>query len=143
MEPNCINALSREIIGAAIEVHRELGPGLLESAYGSAICHEFALRGIRFERQKPVPVTYKGARIESVYRLDLLVGSRVVIELKAVERLLPLFGTQVLTYLRLGGYSLGLLINFNVPRLVEGIERISNDAPNLSANSAPSALKLR
>lgn len=143
MKHDCINELSREIIGAAIEVHRELGPGLLESAYEAALSQELMLRKIPHEKQQALPVTYKGTVIESGFRLDLLVDHQVVVELKAVEKVNPLFGTQVLTYLKLGGYPLGLLINFNVPRLVDGIERISNRAPNLSAGSAPSALKPR
>lgn len=141
MKLHTVNELSRDIIGAAIEVHRELGPGLLEAAYEAALSHELTLRRIPHERQKAVPAAYKGDALDTGYRLDLLVDQRVVIELKAVERLIPLYGTQVLTYLRLGGYSRGLLINFNVPKLVDGIERISNHAPDLSASSAISALK--
>lgn len=141
MHPVDINELSRALIGAAIAVHRELGPGLLESAYEAAYSHELKLRGIAHVCQKSIPIMFKGVPIESGYRIDLLAEDRVVVELKAVEKLIPLFSTQVLTYLRLGGYSLGLLINFNVRRLTDGIERISNHAPNLSAPSAPSALK--
>lgn len=136
-----INDLSHELIGAAIEVHRELGPGLLESAYEGAYSHELNLRNINHVRQKLQPVTYKGLLIDSGYRLDILAEDRVVVELKAVEKLLPIHSAQLMTYLRLGQYPLGLLINFNVQKVVSGIERVSNHAPNLSASSAPSAFK--
>lgn len=136
-----INDLSHELIGAAIEVHRELGPGLLESAYEGAYSHELNLRNISHVRQKLQPVTYKGLLIDSGYRLDILAEDRVVVELKAVEKLLPIHSAQLMTYLRLGQYSLGLLINFNVQKVVSGIERVSNNAPNLSASFAPSAFK--
>jgi GxxExxY protein len=135
-----INDLSRELIGAGIEVHRELGPGLLESAYEGALSHELTLRGIPHVRQKMVPVHYKDASIETGYRIDVLVDDRLVVELKAVEKLLPIHSAQLITYLRLGNYPLGLLMNFNTVKLVDGIERVSNHAPNLSAPSAPSAL---
>jgi GxxExxY protein len=143
LDTNSLNDLSHAVIGAAIEVHRDLGPGLLESAYEGAFSHELTLRAIPHVRQKILPVVYKGSDIEVGYRIDLLVGNRLVVELKALEKLLSLHSTQLLTYLRLGNYPLGLLINFNVRRLVEGIERISNAAPNLSALSASSALKPR
>ncbi len=136
-----INELSHELIGAAIEVHRELGPGILESAYQGAYVHELTLRGIPHVCEKTMPVLYKGKLIETGYRIDVLADDRIVIELKAVEKLLPIHGAQLLTYLRLGKFPLGLLINFNVRRLVDGIERVSNDAPNLSASSAPSAFQ--
>ena len=136
-----INDLSHELIGAAIEVHRELGPGLLESAYESAYSHELSLRRIKHERQKIQPVTYKDLPIDAGYRLDILAEDRVVVDLKAVERLQPIHSAQLMTYLRLGKYQLGLLINFNVQKLINGIERVSNQAPNLSASSAPSAVK--
>jgi len=140
MEPN-INDLSHAVIGAAIEVHRELGPGLLESAYEGAFSHEITLRVIPHARQVSLPVVYKSRAIDTGYRIDLLVDNRLVVELKALEKLLPVHSTQVLTYLRVGNFSLGLLINFNVRRLVEGIERVTNAAPNLSASSAPSAFE--
>ena len=130
--PVSINHLSHTLIGAAIEVHRALGPGLLESAYETAYSHELGIQGIAHVRQIALPFTYKGLSIESGYRMDLLIEGQMVIELKAVEKLMPLFSTQLLTYLRLGQYSLGLLINFNVTRLVDGIERVSNHAPDLS-----------
>jgi len=117
------NALTYSIIGAAIEVHRLLGPGLLESAYEECLCHELHLRGIPFERQKPIPVVYKGVKLESGYRLDLLVAGQVVLELKAVEALCPIHEAIMLTYLRLSDHHLGLLINFNVIVLKDGIRR--------------------
>lgn len=112
------------IIGAAIEVHKHLGPGLLESAYEEPMAHELTLRSIPFERQKPLPVVYKGVRLESGYRLDFLVGGLVVVELKAVDKLAPIHEAQMLTYLRLAGCKLGLLLNFNTIRLKEGIQRV-------------------
>jgi len=117
------NELTRDIIGAAIEVHTLLGQGLLESAYEECLAREFALRGIQFERQKPVPVVYKDTKLECGYRLDFLVAGRVVVELKAVEAIAPIREAIVLTYLRLSNCGLGLLINFNVRVLKEGIRR--------------------
>jgi GxxExxY protein len=117
------NKVTEAIIGAAIEVHRTLGPGLLESAYEECLCHELRLRGIPFERQRPLPVTYKGLDLECGYRLDLLVHDAVVVEIKAVEALQPIHEAQLLTYLKLGGWKVGLLINFNVPILKNGIRR--------------------
>jgi GxxExxY protein len=115
--------LTEKIIGAAIDVHRELGSGLLESAYEAALAHEFHLRGIRFERQKEMPVRYKGFLIEVGYRLDLLVEDSVIVELKAVTEMHPIYEAQLITYLRLSGCRVGLLINFNVPRLKDGLTR--------------------
>jgi GxxExxY protein len=119
-----INDLSSSIIGAAIEVHRALGPGLLESAYEQCLARELALRDIPFEQQKPLPVYYKGTELDSGYRLDFLVARSVVVEVKAIEALLPIHQAQVLSYLKLGGWKLGLLINFHVPLLREGIKRV-------------------
>lgn len=116
-------ALGHETIGAAIEVHRMLGPGLLESAYEECLCRELVLRGVSFERQKELPVVYKDVKLECVYRMDLLVGGLVVVELKAVEAIASVHEAIVLTYLRLSGENLGLLINFNVPVLRDGIRR--------------------
>lgn len=116
---------TNQIIAAAIEVHRVLGPGLLESAYEECLCHEFELRGISFERQKPLPVHYKGKNLECGYRLDIVVKSRIILELKCVERLLPIHEAQLLTYLRLSGIKTGLLINFTIPLLKDGIKRLS------------------
>jgi GxxExxY protein len=119
-----INEITQEIIGAAIEVHKALGPGLLESAYEECLCHELTLRGIPFERQKPLPIVYKGIRLECGYRLDLLVNSTVVVEVKSVEQILPVHTAQLLSYLKLGGWAIGLIINFNVIVLKQGIRRI-------------------
>ncbi len=118
--------LSGKIIGAAIEVHRMLGPGLLESAYQVALCRELTLRGIPFERQVELPMEYKGVRLECAYRLDLVVNNLIIVELKSVEKIEPVHEAQLLTYLRLKNLWLGLLINFNVPLLREGIRRIVN-----------------
>ena len=118
------NTLSNQIIGAALEVHRQLGPGLLESAYEECLAYELSLREIPFERQKPIPVVYKGIRLDCGFRVDLLVGGLVIVELKAVDLLMPIHQAQVLTYLKLTGCKLGLLINFNVLRLREGIRRV-------------------
>ena len=115
--------LTEKIIGAAIEVHRELGPGLLESAYEAALAHELALRGVRFARQKEMPVRYKGVLIEVGYRIDLLVEDQVIVELKAVTEMHPIYEAQLITYLRLSNLRVGLLMNFNVPRLKEGVIR--------------------
>jgi GxxExxY protein len=104
-------------------VHRALGPGLLESAYEECLCHELTLRRLAFERQKPLPVEYKGTKLDCGYRLDLLVEALVVVEIKAVEVIQPIHEAQLLTYLKLGGWKLGLLINFNVPFLKDGIRR--------------------
>ncbi|HWE93624.1 MAG TPA: GxxExxY protein [Tepidisphaeraceae bacterium] len=116
-------ALTQEIIGAAIEVHRVLGPGLLESAYRRCLCHELRLRGVEFQIEVALPVLYKGELLDCGYRIDLLVAQTVVIELKSVEKILPVHEAQLLTYLRLSGKRVGLLINFNVPLLKDGIVR--------------------
>jgi len=121
-----INKLTGEVIGAAIEVHKALGPGLLESAYEECLCRELDLRKIAYERQKPLPVEYKGVRLDCGYRLDVVVGNKLIVELKAVESLLPIHKAQLLTYLKLTGIKTGLIINFNVSALKDGIQRISN-----------------
>ena len=118
-----VNELTYEIIGAAIEVHRALGPGLLESAYQACLCRELLLRGIDFQTELPLPVEYKGVRLDCGYRIDILVAGLVVVELKTVEALAPVHDAQLLTYLRLGGWRVGLLINFNVAILKHGIHR--------------------
>jgi GxxExxY protein len=122
MNPH-INVLTHETIGAAIEVHRLLGPGLLESTYRECLCRELALRGINFRRECPLPLEYKGIHLDCGYRIDLLVMNLVVVEIKAVEQLAPVHEAQLLTYLRVGGWKVGLLINFNVVLLKEGIRR--------------------
>ena len=117
------NEITHEIIGAAIEVHRLLGPGLLESAHEECLAKELALRKLSVERQKPVPVVYKDVKLECGYRIDLLVENRVVVELKSIESLAPIHEAIILTYLRLSGRRLGLLINFNVNVLRDGVRR--------------------
>jgi GxxExxY protein len=107
----------------AIEVHRNLGPGLLESAYEECLCHELHLRGLDFKRQVALPLLYKGLKLDCGYKLDLIVQDQVILELKAVDKLLPIHEAQLLTYLRLTGKRVGLLINFNVPLLTQGIIR--------------------
>lgn len=115
---------SREIIGAAIEVHKQLGPGLLESVYEDCIEHEFILRQMPYERQKQLPILYKGTHVGDGLRVDFLVGGLVVVELKAVEALKPLHTAQLITYLKLTGCKLGLILNFNVSIMRDGIRRV-------------------
>jgi GxxExxY protein len=115
--------LTESIIGAAIDVHRELGPGLLESAYEECLCHELHLRGLCFQRQVDLPVTYKGLKLDCGYKLDVVVEEHVVLELKSIEQILPIHHAQLLTYLRLSGKRIGLLMNFNVAVLKNGIVR--------------------
>ena len=122
-----INNLSSTIIGAAIEVHKALGPGLLESAYEECLCHELSLRGVSFERQKPLPVEYKGTKLDCGYRLDIIVENTIILELKSCEKIEPIHKAQLLTYLKLSGLHLGLLLNFNVPVMRDGIIRIVNE----------------
>jgi GxxExxY protein len=125
-ETQSFNELTERVIGACIEIHRSLGPGLLESAYEECLCHELSLAGIRFERQTPLPVHYKEVNLDCGYRLDLVIEQKLIVELKAVESLLPIHEAHLLTYLKLSGLTLGLLINFNVPVLKSGIKRIVN-----------------
>ena len=115
--------LTEKIIGAALEVHRTLGPGLLESAYAACLAHELALRGLPFEKEKPLPVQYKGMQLDCGYRLDFLVDGKVIVELKSVEKLAPLHEAQLMTYLRLAGLRIGLLMNFNTEKLRDGLVR--------------------
>ena len=121
-----INDVSGEVIGAAIEVHKALGPGLLESVYEECMCRELELRGVPYERQRELPVEYKGAKLDCGYRLDIVVADKLIVELKACEKLQPIHEAQLLTYLRLTGMKVGLLINFNVSVLKEGIKRLVN-----------------
>ena len=118
-----INQITQAVIGAAIEVHRVLGPGLLESAYEESLCYELGMRQIPFKRQIPMPVRYKEIQLDCGYRIDLLVADTVVVELKAVDQILPIHEAQLLTYLKLGGWPIGLLINFNETLLKHGIRR--------------------
>ena len=120
------NDISGKIIGAAIEVHKHLGPGLLESAYEECLCCELDLRGIKFQRQVPLPLNYKGLKLDCGYRLDRLVEDKVVVELKTVEAIAPIHEAQMLTYLKLRDIRIGLIINFNVRLLVEGVRRLVN-----------------
>jgi GxxExxY protein len=119
-----INKTTESVIGAAIEVHRHLGPGLLESAYEECLCEEFLLRKIPFKRQVSLPVMYKNKKLDIGYRIDLLVNDEVVVELKTVESILPIHEAQTLTYMRLGGWQVGLILNFNVTVLKNGIKRL-------------------
>ena len=121
-----INKLSGIILDSAIEVHRNLGPGLLESVYEVCLCKELDSRGIKYARQVSLPVVYKGEELEADFRIDILVENEIIIELKAVEAMIPVFEAQLLTYLKLSNKKLGLLINFNVPRLIEGYKRMLN-----------------
>ena len=122
--PREFDPVSNQVIGSAIDVHRALGPGLLESAYEECLCHELRTRGVEFRRQVPLPVIYKDVRLDCGYRMDLVVGETVSVELKTVERLSPLHDAQLLTYLKLSRLHIGLLLNFNVPVLKDGIRRL-------------------
>ena len=115
--------LSEQIIAAAIEVHKHTGAGLLESSYQAMLCHELRLRGIPFRVQVELPIEYKGILLDTGYRLDLIIDEKIVLELKSVESVLAVFEAQLMTYLKLSHYRVGLLINFNVPKLVDGIIR--------------------
>lgn len=119
-----INQLTSKIIGAAIEVHKTIGPGLLESIYEDCLCIELERRRIPFERQKGIDIEYKGVKLNNQYRLDLVVNNMVVVELKTVDELAPIHDAQVLTYLKLTGLKIGLLINFNVSVLRDGLKRL-------------------
>ncbi len=118
--------LTEKIIGAAIEVHRTLGPGLLESAYQECLAQELTLRKVPFAKEKNLPVEYKGVHVDCGYRIDFLIDNQVIVELKAVEAVLPIHRAQLITYLKLTGCKVGLLINFNVQQLIKGIERLAN-----------------
>jgi len=120
------NRISNKVILAAIEVHRALGPGLLESVYEECLCQELKLTGLSFERQKVLPLQYKGVQLDCGYRLDLVVEETVLLELKSVSSFEAIHGAQMLTYLKLTGLKLGLLLNFNVPMLRDGIKRMVN-----------------
>ncbi len=119
-----INELTKQIIGAAMEVHRTMGPGLLESAYEACLAYELSSRSLHFEQQRSLPISYKDVHLDCGYRLDIVVEEKVVIELKAVDTILPIHHAQLLTYLKLSGFKIGLLINFNVKLLKDGIKRI-------------------
>jgi GxxExxY protein len=125
-----LDFITGQVIGAAIEVHRHLGPGLLESAYEACLAFEVRERGLKVEQQKPLPLVYKDVRLECGYRLDLVVNESVIVEIKAVDQVLPIHDAQLLSYLRLTGISVGLLINFHVNILKNGVKRIVNDFPD-------------
>ena len=118
-----VNELSKAVIGCAIEVHRALGPGLLESIYEICLCHELNLRVIPFERQKPIPVAYKGVKLDCGYRADVIVDRRLLVEIKAIDQTSAIHDAQLLSYLKLSGVNVGLLISFNVRMLKEGVRR--------------------
>src|SRR6478672_12679950 len=118
------NELATNVIGLAIEIHRTLGPGLLENAYEECLYYKLVTSGFRVEKQKAMPLVYEGVHLEAGYRIDLVVENRLVVEVKSVDAIHPIFLAQTLTYLRLGGYKLGLLINFNVELLRDGIKRV-------------------
>ena len=139
-----LNAISGAIIGAAIEVHKALGPGLLESAYQACLERELVERGHRFERQRSFPLVYKGSEISRCFRLDMVVDEQVLVEIKAVKHLLPVHESQILSYLRLASLPLGLLINFHGATLKAGLRRFRLSAPSLpSVLSLLSTLNLR
>ena len=125
-----LNEISEQIIGAAIAVHRAIGPGLLESAYEACLVYELNKRGLQVERQKPLPLVYEEVKLDCGYRLDIVVAGLVIIEIKSVEQLAPIHEAQMLSYLKLSGCHLGLLINFNVLLLKNGIRRIVNEFPD-------------
>lgn len=140
-----LNHVTSAIIGAAIEVHRHLGPGLLESAYEECLCYELSHAGLSFCRQVAIPVQYKGLKLNCDFRVDLIVEDSVIVEIKAIDHLAPIHSAQLLTYLKATNKTLGLLINFNVPVLKQGIKRLVNryiTEPGASA-SAPSAAEPR
>ena len=122
-----VNKTTESIIGAAIEVHRHLGPGLLESTYEECLCEELSLRGIPFQRQVSLPVTYKGKKLDAGYRIDLPVRDEVVVELKAIDAIQPIHEAQTLTYMRLGAWHVGLILDFNVSVLKHGIKRLVHE----------------
>jgi GxxExxY protein len=134
-EKDKLDGITRRIIGAAIEVHKTLGPGLLESAYGICLAFELRQLGLKVEEQKPLSVVYKGVRLDCGYRLDLVVEDSVIVEIRAVEQLAPIHDAQLLSYLRISGKTGGLLINFHSRMLKDGLKRIVNEFPD-SARSA-------
>ena len=121
-----LNVISGKILDSAIEIHKQLGPGLLESVYEACLCKEFDIRKIKYRRQVPVPIFYKGDKVNSDLKIDVLVENEIIIELKSVETVIPVYKSQLLSYLRLAHKRLGLLINFNVSKLLDGYSRIIN-----------------
>ena len=122
-----LDELTSAIIGSAIEIHRELGPGLFESAYEACLTYDLQQKEFQIERQKALPIVYRGIQLDEAYRLDVVVENAVILELKSVESLLPIHTAQLLSYLKLSGMHVGLLINFNVPVLKDGIKRVVNE----------------
>lgn len=139
-DAEALDQITRKIIGAAISVHRALGPGLLEGTYEACLAYELVQLGFKVERQKELPVRYRGVVIDCGYRLDLLIEDEIVVEVKAVDQLIPVHQAQVMSYLRMSGKRVGLLMNFNVKVLKQGLKRIVNEFP-ASAVSAYSAVK--
>jgi GxxExxY protein len=130
-EKDRLNAVTQGVIGAAIAVHHELGPGLLEASYEPCLSYELLDRGLAFERQKPLPLVYRGIRLDCGYRIDLLVENAVIVEVKSIERFAPVHFAQLRSYLRLSGYKVGLLLNFNVKWMVaDGVRRLVNGFPD-------------
>jgi len=127
MDKEEINDISHTIVGLAIDVHRALGPGLLESAYEECLCCEMDMAGMTYQRQKPLPLVYKNRKLDCGYRLDAVVENCIILELKSIESILPIHEAQLITYLRLSGIRLGLLMNFNVPVMKQGIRRFANN----------------
>jgi|SRR5450432_1313356 GxxExxY protein len=136
-EKDRLDQISRRIIGAAIEVHRHLGPGLLGSAYETCLAYELKQLGFRIEQQNPLPVVYKDVKLDCGYRLDIVVEDAIILEVKAIEQLAPIHDAQLLSYLRISGLKVGLLLNFHVRVLKNGLKRIVNEFPD----SAISAVK--
>jgi GxxExxY protein len=137
--PSVWDRLTEQIIGAAIDVHRQTGPGLLESVYEECLCFELSQLGLSFKRQLHLPISYKGIKLTSGYKMDLVVEDSVIVELKTVDQLLPIHTAQLLTYLKLSGKPIGLLLNFNAPILREGLKRLVNHFHDDSAALVPSA----
>ena len=125
-----LNKITETIIGCAINVHKELGPGLLESAYEACLLYDLSQTKMKIERQKPLPIIYKNVKLDCGYRLDLLIEDDVIVEIKSVEKLLPIHKAQLLSYLKISGMQIGLLINFNVELLKDGIIRVVNNYPD-------------
>ncbi len=125
-----LNKVTEAIISVAVDVHRALGPGLLESAYEACMVYDLAKAGLKVEQQKPLPIVYRGIKLECAYRLDLMIDNEVIVEIKSVEKVLPIHQAQLLSYLKLSERKVGLLINFNVKILKNGIKRVVNNFPD-------------
>ncbi len=140
-EKDRLDSSTRRIIGAAIEVHRRLGPGLLESAYETCLAYELRQNGFKVEMQKPLPLVYRDVKLDCGYRLDLVVEDSIVVEIKAIDQLAPIHDAQLLSYLRLSGKRVGLLINFHVRVLKSGLKRIVNDFPDSAISAVNKTLE--